>query len=82
MRIRPSPLVNPIGSISNTATNCSAKRLENSKTIPGKDKVIYPGLSEHKTQIERIANGIPIHNEVLDWFKKINKELKVSNKIN
>ena len=56
--------------------------LENSKTIPGKDKVIYPGLSEHKTQIERIANGIPIHDEVLDWFEKINKELKVSNRIN
>ena len=56
--------------------------LENSKTIPGKDKVIYPGLPEHITQIERTENGIPVHNEVLDWFEKINKELKVSNRIN
>ena len=56
--------------------------LENSKTIPGKDKVIYPGLPEHITQIERTENGIPIHNEVLDWFEKINKELVVSHRIN
>ena len=56
--------------------------LENSKTIPGKDKVIYPGLPEHITQIERTKNGIPIHNEVLDWFEKINKELVVSHRIN
>ena len=56
--------------------------LENSKTIPGKDKVIYPGLPEHITQIERTENGIPIHNEVLNWFEKINKELVVSHRIN
>ena len=43
--------------------------------------VIYLKMSV-ETQIERIANGIPIHNEVLDWFEKINKELKVSNRIN
>ncbi len=56
--------------------------LENSKTIPGKDKVVYPGLPEHITQIERTENGIPIHNEVLNWFEKINKELVVSHRIN
>jgi len=37
-------------------------------TAPGHARVVYPGLPEHETEIERRANGIPLHREVIDWF--------------
>lgn len=36
---------------------------------PGHSRVVYPGLPEHETEIERRANGIPLHREVIDWLK-------------
>jgi LDH2 family malate/lactate/ureidoglycolate dehydrogenase len=36
---------------------------------PGHARVLYPGLSEHETELERRANGIPLHREVIDWLK-------------
>jgi L-2-hydroxycarboxylate dehydrogenase (NAD+) len=37
---------------------------------PAKDheRVLYPGLSEHEEVLERRANGIPLHKEVIQWF--------------
>lgn len=43
----------------------------------GEDRVIYPGIPEHEAEIDRIANGIPYHPEVVEWFHKITKELEV-----
>ena len=54
---------------------------EDSKPMPGVEKVIYPGLPEHSTQLEREESGIPVHKEVIDWFEKINKELEIKNRI-
>jgi LDH2 family malate/lactate/ureidoglycolate dehydrogenase len=42
---------------------------------PGHDRVIYPGLIEHETAIERRANGIPLHREVVAWFDSCTEEL-------
>lgn len=36
---------------------------------PGHDRVVYPGLPEHETELERRANGIPLHREVIQWMK-------------
>jgi LDH2 family malate/lactate/ureidoglycolate dehydrogenase len=35
---------------------------------PGHARVVYPGLPEHETELDRRANGIPLHREVIDWF--------------
>lgn len=35
---------------------------------PGHTRVVYPGLPEHETEVERRAHGIPLHREVIDWF--------------
>jgi LDH2 family malate/lactate/ureidoglycolate dehydrogenase len=45
---------------------------------PGYDRVLYPGLSEHETELDRRANGIPLHREVIAWFNRCTDELGVA----
>ncbi|HEX5166674.1 MAG TPA: Ldh family oxidoreductase [Thermomicrobiales bacterium] len=45
---------------------------------PGHERVIYPGLSEAESEIDRKANGIPLHREVIDWFNRTTDELGVA----
>lgn len=45
---------------------------------PGHERVLYPGLPEHETEMQRRANGIPLHREVIDWFSGITSELSVA----
>ena len=40
----------------------------------GKD-VVYAGYLESREEEKRLKDGIPLHKEVVDWFKKISKEL-------
>ena len=42
---------------------------------PGHDRVVYAGLVEHETEIERRANGIPYHPDVVEWFVNMTGEL-------
>ena len=51
--------------------------LQSSKPAPGHDRVMYPGQPEHESNIERSENGIPLHYEVIDWFKDICGELSI-----
>ena len=44
---------------------------------PGHDRVLYPGLAEHEDMIDRKANGIPLHPEVIGWFEEITSELEI-----
>jgi LDH2 family malate/lactate/ureidoglycolate dehydrogenase len=44
---------------------------------PGHERVIYPGLPEAESEIDRRANGIPLHREVIDWFNRTTDELGV-----
>ena len=44
---------------------------------PATTRVMYPGLSEHEEEQERRANGIPLHNEVIEWFSDICAELQL-----
>jgi LDH2 family malate/lactate/ureidoglycolate dehydrogenase len=39
-------------------------------------KVIYAGYLESIEEEKRMTSGIPLHKEVVDWFKKISIELK------
>ena len=51
--------------------------LANTKPAPGHDRVVYAGLPEHEETLEREANGIPYHSEVLEWFDSISAELEL-----
>ena len=53
--------------------------LVESPPAPGHDRVIYAGLPEHETELDRVANGIPLHPEVVEWFTDITSELHVEN---
>ena len=53
------------------------RTLRTTRPAPGHDRVLYPGLSEHEEVMERRANGIPFHREVVDWFDTISAELSV-----
>ena len=51
------------------------RMLRDTKTAPGYDRVIYPGVSEYEEERERRAEGIPLHTEVVEWFESICAEL-------
>ena len=36
---------------------------------PGHERVIVPGEPEWETEQDRLANGIPLHEEVIGWFR-------------
>lgn len=49
--------------------------LRETPPAPGHDRVVYPGLTEHETELDRRANGIPLHREVIDWFNRCTDDL-------
>ena len=51
------------------------------KPAPGESRVVYPGYLEHEDEVDRLANGIPYHPEVIEWFKKTTDELGVDNQL-
>ena len=51
--------------------------LRTTKPAPGHDRVLYPGLPEAEAVVDRKANGIPLHPEVLEWFSDICGELSI-----
>ncbi len=48
------------------------------KPMPGEERVLYAGLPEHETRIERRENGVPLHPEVVDWFRDICAEFEIT----
>ena len=48
------------------------------RPAPGHDRVLYPGLAEHEESMERRANGIPLHKDVVQWFHDIAAELSIA----
>ncbi len=57
------------------------KRLRECKPAPGESRVVYPGMPESETEIERGETGIPYHPDVIDWFKQTCEELQVSHQL-
>lgn len=53
------------------------KTLRTTKPAEGHERVLYPGLSEHEEIVNRKANGIPLHKEVIEWFDHITAELEL-----
>lgn len=52
--------------------------LKTTKPAPGHDRVYYPGLSESETKNDRLQNGIPLHPEVIEWFKSFSAEFQIN----
>jgi LDH2 family malate/lactate/ureidoglycolate dehydrogenase len=44
---------------------------------PGQERVLYAGMPEVEVEAERRSKGIPLHPEVIDWFKNTCAELEV-----
>ncbi len=53
------------------------KGLRETKPMPGHDQVWYAGLPEHYEGIKRGEQGVPLHPEVVDWFRSISAEFEI-----
>ena len=53
------------------------RMLKSTPPAPGHDRVLYAGLVEAEVEAERRANGIPLHPEVIDWFRDVCGELTI-----
>ncbi len=53
------------------------RMLEATTPAQGHERVLYPGRLEVEEHVKREAEGIPLHPEVLDWFKSICGELSI-----
>jgi LDH2 family malate/lactate/ureidoglycolate dehydrogenase len=51
------------------------KTLRTAKPAPGQERVLYPGLSEAEETEHRRAHGIPLHKEVIEWFRSCTAEM-------
>ena len=51
--------------------------LKNTKPAPGHERVLYPGLTESEDERDRRANGIPLHKEVVQWFRDTCAEMEI-----
>ncbi|MDG2112811.1 MAG: Ldh family oxidoreductase [Actinomycetota bacterium] len=47
----------------------------------GHDRVLYAGLAEHETELDRRAHGIPYHPDVVDYFRTTADEMGVSHSL-
>ena len=52
--------------------------LEDLPPVEGQKRVLYAGLMEEETTLERMEKGIPLHPEVVNWFKDICSELSIN----
>jgi LDH2 family malate/lactate/ureidoglycolate dehydrogenase len=53
------------------------RALRTTPPAPGHERVLFPGLPEHEAQQERLAHGIPLHREVVQWFKDTCSEMDI-----
>ncbi len=53
------------------------RMLRETKPMPGQDRVAYAGLLESEEEIDRLERGVPLHPEVIDWFKGICAEFDI-----
>ena len=54
------------------------RTLKSTQPALGHQRVLYPGLPEAETEQERGTRGIPLHPEVVQWFRGICNELGIS----
>lgn len=52
--------------------------LRDTPPAEGHERVLYAGLKEHETEADRRVNGIPYHQDVVEWFRTTADELGVA----
>ena len=52
-------------------------KLVDSKPAPGFEQVLYSGLPEYEDENDRLANGIPLHKEVVEFIQKTASRLEI-----
>ena len=57
------------------------RALRECEPAPGAERVRYPGLLAHETEMERRERGIPYHPEVVGWFHDILAELSLPDEL-
>ena len=57
------------------------RALRLSAPAPGEQRVLYAGIPEHETELERTRHGIPYHPEVIEWFRGTIEELRIPDRI-
>jgi LDH2 family malate/lactate/ureidoglycolate dehydrogenase len=57
------------------------QKLRDCKPAPGETRVVYPGMPEHEAELERTAQGIPYHTDVIDWFRETCQEMQVAHRL-
>jgi len=55
--------------------------LKSTKPAPGHDRVLYPGQLEAEHEAECKAKGIPLHREVVEWFRSTCGNLHIPCKV-
>ena len=53
------------------------RSLKSTPPAPGHERVLVAGQIERETELDRQANGIPLHKEVVQWFEDISGEMSV-----
>lgn len=48
---------------------------------PGHERVLYPGQLEAESEAECRAHGIPLHTEVVEWFRSTCQEFSISDSL-
>ena len=51
-------------------TRCFLQGLRTTPPAPGEERVLYPGLVGGELRRQRLAEGIPYHPEVMNWFEE------------
>jgi LDH2 family malate/lactate/ureidoglycolate dehydrogenase len=51
--------------------------LKSTPPADGHERVLVPGQPEHEEETDRRSRGIPLHKEVIQWFRDISEELEV-----
>ncbi len=51
--------------------------LKETPPAPGHKRVLVPGQIEREAEQDRKANGIPLHTEVVQWFRNICGEFEL-----
>ncbi len=71
--------VDAFGDVAEFKSNMDSmlKGLRETKPMPGHDQVWYAGLPEHYEGIKRAEHGVPLHPEVVDWFRSICAEFEI-----
>ena len=55
--------------------------LRNTPPAPGHHRVVYAGLPEHETELDRRARGIPYHPDVVDYFRNLAADHGVAHRL-